>query len=99
RRPGAPEPAPPPRRTDWTGERPRLAGDAQRKWMREHPRWPSSSCVADHFGTWSAALERAALPARRLTYATTVAERVLTARDLAARGYGAGDIAARLEVS
>jgi hypothetical protein len=89
----------PPRRADWTGELPGRAGMPQRKWMREHPRWPSSSCVADHFGTWSAALERADLPARRLTYPTTVAERVLTARELAARGYGAGDIAARLGVS
>ena len=89
----------PPRRSDWTGERPGRAGDAQRKWMREHPRWPSSSCVADHFGTWSAALERAALPARRLTYGSTVAERVLRARELAARGYGAADIAARIQVS
>jgi Homing endonuclease associated repeat len=89
----------PPRRADWTGERPGRAGAAQRKWMGEHPRWPSSSCVADHFGTWSAALERAALPARRLTYATTVAERVLTARGLAARGHGAAFIAGRLGVS
>ena len=57
----------------------------QRKWMRERPRWPSSSCVAAHFGTWSAALEEAALPARRLTFGTTVPERVLAARALAAR--------------
>jgi hypothetical protein len=88
-----------PRRGDWTGERPGRAGAAQLKWMREHPRWPSSSCVADHFGTWSAALERAALPVRRLTYPTTVAERVLTARELAARGRGAAEIADRLGVS
>ena len=57
--------------------------------MREHPRWPSSSCVAAHFGTWSAALEEAALPAG-LTFGTTVPERVLAARALAARGCGLG---------
>ena len=40
----------PPRRADWSGERPERAGGAQRKWMAEHPRWPSSSCVAGHSG-------------------------------------------------
>ena len=29
-----------PRRQDWSGERPQSAAPAQRKWMREHPRWP-----------------------------------------------------------
>ena len=62
---------------------------AQRKWMREHPRWPSSSCVAAHFGSWSAALEAAGLPARRLTFETSVAERVEAARALAAAGLSA----------
>ena len=85
-----PECGRPPRRADWSGERPAQAGAAQREWMREHPRWPSSSCVAAHFGTWSAALEEAALPARRLTFGTTVPERVLAARALAARGCGLG---------
>ena len=36
----------PPRRQDWSGERPGRASAAQKRWMREHPRWPSSSCVA-----------------------------------------------------
>lgn len=89
----------PPRRADWSGERPEQAGAAQRKWMREHPRWPSSSCVAGHFGTWSAALEQAALPARRLTFPTTVPERVLAARALAARGCRLAEIADQLGVS
>jgi hypothetical protein len=57
-----------PRRNDWSGERADQAGGAQRKWMREHPRWPSSSCVAAHFGSWSAALDAAGLPARKLTF-------------------------------
>jgi hypothetical protein len=66
----------PPKRQDWSGERPARASDGQRRWMREHPRWPSSSCVARHFGSWSAALEQAGLDARRLTFPSTVAERV-----------------------
>lgn len=45
-----------PRRNDRSGERPAEAGIAQRKWMAEHPRWPSSSCAAAHFGSWSAAV-------------------------------------------
>ena len=89
----------PPRRGDWSGERPERAGDAQRKWMREHPRWPSSSRVASHFGTWSAALREAALPARALTFPTSVSERVLEARSLAAGGFGLDEIADRLGVS
>ncbi|HWK29095.1 MAG TPA: helix-turn-helix domain-containing protein [Solirubrobacter sp.] len=89
----------PPRRQDWSGERPAQASDAQRRWMREHPRWPSSSCVARHFGSWSAALEQAGLDARRLTFPTTVSERVVAARALAARGHGLTEIARRLGVS
>src|SRR5689334_7891789 len=58
----------PPRRNDWCGEDVGSATAGQRKWMREHPRWPSGSCVAAHFGTWSQALEAANLPARNLTF-------------------------------
>ena len=89
----------PPRRADWSGERPERAGGAQRKWMAEHPRWPSSSCVAGHYGSWSAALQAADLPARRLTFETSVAERVQAARRLAAAGLGLRAIARALEVS
>jgi transposase len=89
----------PPRRQDWSGEQPARAGDAQRKWMREHPRWPSSSRVAAHFGSWSAALKEAALPARVLTFPTTVPQRVLAARDLAAGGHTPAEIANLLGVS
>lgn len=88
-----------PRRVEWSGERRSRAGEAQRKWMREHPRWPSSSCVAAHFGTWSAALAEASLPARPLTFPTTVSERVRAARALASEGLGPVAIAARLGVS
>ena len=88
-----------PRRNDWSGERPEAAGQHQRKWMREHPRWPSSSCVAGHFGSWSAALAAAALPARRLTFDSSVSERVADARRLAAAGLSARRTAALLGVS
>lgn len=88
-----------PRRNDWSGERPEAAGQHQRKWMREHPRWPSSSCVAGHFGSWSAALAAAALPARRLTFDSSVSERVADAQRLAAAGLSARRTAALLGVS
>jgi hypothetical protein len=88
-----------PRRADWCGEQPADARSAQRKWMAEHPRWPSSSCVATHLGSWSAALQDAGLPARSLTFESSVAERVETARRLAAGGLGLRAIALALEVS
>lgn len=89
----------PPRRNEWSGERPEEASAAQRKWMREHPRWPSSSCVASHFGSWSAALEEADLPARKLTFESSVGERVRAARRLAAAGMKVRAIANELDVS
>jgi hypothetical protein len=88
-----------PRRIDWCGERPLHAGAGQRKWMREHPWWPSSSCVVGHCGSWSAALEAAGLPARSLTFETSVAERVESARRLAAGGTTIREIARELGVS
>ena len=89
----------PPRRVEWSGEHPGRGGDAQRKWMREYPRWPSSSCAADHFGSWSAALEAAGLKSRARRFETSVAERVLEARRLAAEGSSTRRVAARLGVS
>jgi hypothetical protein len=67
--------------------------------MREHPRWPSSSCVCRHFGSWSAALHVAGLPARRLVFDGTVSERVDAARRLAAAGWATSGIAELLGVS
>jgi len=89
----------PPRRQDWSGERPGAASAAQRKWMREHPYWPSSSCVAAHFGTWSKALEAARLPARKLSFEDTAAERIQTACRLRREGHRIRAIAERLGVS
>jgi len=34
-------------------------------WVREFPRWPSSSSVRTHFGTWNVALEAVEAPLRR----------------------------------
>jgi hypothetical protein len=88
-----------PRRNDWSGERPEEAKAAQVRWMREHPRWPSSSCVAAHFGSWSAALDAAGLPSRKLTFDNSVADRVTTARRLAQGGMTVRAIARSLGVS
>jgi hypothetical protein len=85
-----------PRRIDWCGSAPERAGSAQRKWMREHPVWPSASCVTAHFGSWS---EAAGLKARSLTFDVPVAERVAEARRLHAAGLGIGRIAAEIGVS
>lgn len=89
----------PPRRQDWSGERPGAASSAQRKWMREHPYWPSSSCVAAHFGSWSAALQDAGLPVRSLCFEDTVAERIQTAWRMRAEGHGSRAIARHIGVS
>lgn len=89
----------PPRRQDWCGERPQDASAAQRKWMREHPYWPSSSCVAAHFGTWSRALEAAGLPARSLSFEDTVAERIQIAWRMRADGHTIRAIGEQLGVS
>lgn len=89
----------PPRRQDWSGERPEDAGAAQRKWMREHPRWPSGSCVTAHFGSWSGALRAAGLPVRRPTFEDTAADRVESACRLAANGQPIRVIADQLGVS
>ena len=88
-----------PRRQEWSGERPDHASPGQRKWMREHPYWPSSSCVADHFGSWSKALRAAGLIERAFDADESVAERVETAWRQRANGHGIRVIAERLGVS
>ena len=89
----------PPRRQEWSGEQPYDAGSAQRKWMREHPYWPSSSCVANHFGSWSKGLAAAGLIERAREFDDSVAERVATARQLRAAGCSVRAIAQQLGVS
>ncbi len=88
-----------PRRQDWSGEQPDAARPAQRKWMTEHPRWPSSSCVAAHFGSWGKALQAGGMSARCLTFEESAAERVAHAWRLAAAGYTIRTIADQLGVS
>lgn len=89
----------PPRRQDWSGERPRNARAGQRKWMREHPCWPSSSCVAAHFGSWTKALRAAGLIERAHDFDDSVAERIEMAVYLRADGHAIRAIAERLGVS
>jgi Homeodomain-like domain len=88
-----------PTRQDWSGGRADTAPPSQRKWMREHPRWPSSSCVAGHFGSWSKALAAAGLPARALTFDSSVVERVEAAWRLVADGHTIRATAETLGVS
>jgi hypothetical protein len=89
----------PPRRQEWCGEQPHGAPAGQRKWMREHPYWPSSSCVADHFGSWSKALHAAGLIERAIDFEESVAERVEIAWRLRAGGQKIRAIAEQLGVS
>ncbi len=88
-----------PRRQDWSGERPQQASRAQRKWMREHPYWPSSSCVAAHFGSWNKALHAAGLPTRGPGSEDTVAERIQAAWRLRTEGHRIRAIADQIGVS
>ncbi len=89
----------PPRRQEWCGHQPGIAEAGQRKWMREHPYWPSSSCVAAHFGSWSKALQAAGLTEHSLHFDEPVAERVAIAWRLRAEGHRIRAIAEQLGVS
>jgi hypothetical protein len=89
----------PPRRQEWCGEQRANAPAGQRKWMREHPYWPSSSCVAAHFGSWSKALYAAGLIERAFEFDQTPSERVGTAWRLRADGHTIRAIAVQLGVS
>jgi AcrR family transcriptional regulator len=89
----------PPRRQDWSGEQPHHVLTGQRKWMREHPYWPSSSCVADHFGSWGKALCAAGLIERAREFEDSVAERIEAAWRMRVRGHRIRAIAKDLGVS
>lgn len=57
----------PPRSYDWapdTGRAMGMLGPERTKWELEHPRWPSTACVVQHHGSWSAAVRAAGLHAR-----------------------------------
>ncbi len=89
----------PPRRQEWCGQQPHIAEAGQRKWMREHPYWPSSSCVAAHFGSWNKALQTAGLIEHASDFDESVAERVEVACRLRADGHLIRGIADQLRVS
>jgi hypothetical protein len=88
-----------PRRGEWCGEHPGGAEAGQRKWMRDHPYWPSSSCAAAHFGSWGKALEAAGLIGHALDFDESVAERVEMAQCLRADGQRIRAIAEQIGVS
>ena len=67
--------------------------------MREHPHWPSSSCVAAHFGSWTKALQAGGLIERCLQFEESVAERVEIAWRLRFEGHRVPVIADQLGVS
>ena len=57
----------PPRSYEWapaSGRAGGLVGPEPVRYELEHPRWPSTVMVAEHFGSWSDALRAAGLPAR-----------------------------------
>jgi len=88
----------PPRREEWSGKQLHNASSGQRKWMREHPYWPSSSCVAGHFGSWSQALHAAGLIESACRSDEPVAERIERAWRLRADGHTIRAIADQLGV-
>ena len=92
------EMARPPRREEWSGNQPQNASPGQRKWMREHPYWPSSSCVAVHFGSWTKALHAAGLIESAFHSEETVAERIERAWRLRADGHSIRAMADQLGV-
>src|SRR3954451_11049090 len=56
----------PPRSYDWNPGLARALGRESahsRRWDAEHPRWPNTNTVTEHFGSWSKALATAGLPA------------------------------------
>lgn len=92
----------PPLSYEWTPG-PRQPGggttpEGIRRWCAEHPRWPSKSTVCRYFGSWGEALEDAGLPVRALLFESSLEERVLTARQLAASGVSRSAIADEIGV-
>jgi hypothetical protein len=69
------------------------------RWDAEHPRWPNTNTVTEHFGSWSKGLATAGLPATVREFELPLTERIFTARRLAAGGLAITAIAAELGVS
>lgn len=91
-----------PRSYDWAPDTGRAMGMLRPEPARfetEHPRWPSTSCVRDHFGSFSAALRAAGFPARIPPRELSRPERVAAARRLRERGWTVARIADDLLVA
>ena len=92
----------PPRSYDWNPPLARALGyDCERahRWDAEHPRWPHAHTVVHHFGSWSAGLVAADMPATVREFDLPVGERVAVARRMAAEGIAQARIADYLGVS
>jgi hypothetical protein len=92
----------PPRSYDWNPPLARALGYASersRRWDAEHPRWPHAHTVVQHFGSWSAGLFAAGMPATVREFDLPVAERVAVARRMAAEGISQAKIADYLGAS
>lgn len=92
----------PPRQHEWAIAHAREVGlenGRVRRWMTEHPRWPSSTTVVKYFGSWSAGLEAAGLREERMApWELSLPERVATARRLSGEGVPLVEIAPLLHV-
>jgi Homing endonuclease associated repeat len=89
----------PPRSYDWSPPLARALGRESarsRRWNVEHPRWPHAQTVFAHWGSWSAALVAAGLPATVREFDMPWRTGVAAARRLAAEGTAQTRIAARL---
>src|SRR3954451_3887300 len=92
----------PPRSIDWdpaTGRGQGLLPPGAMRWEREFPRWPSAKVVSIRFGSFSEGLQAAGLPAPRRRSELPLAERIATAKRLAAAGRSTRQIAGAIGVS
>lgn len=91
----------PPRAGDWSILAATTRGvDPAARWLAESPSWPCPTTVRRYFGSWSAALEAAGLRSHRLApWELSLADRVESARRLAAAGRATGEIARQLDIS
>lgn len=92
----------PPKSYEWSVSAARAIrreeGRVQR-WMAEYPRWPGTTAVIVHFGSWSAALEAVGWREGRLApWEMNLAERVEAAQRLDRAGLVVAEIAGLLDV-
>jgi hypothetical protein len=93
----------PPKAYEWSAAAARAVGLEEgrvQRWIAEYPRWPGTTAVIQHFGSWSAALEAVGLREGRLApWEMNLAERVETARRLDRVGLRVAEIAGLLGVT